>query len=291
MALSPSPRVIRLTLLVLPSLITLSSLWITVAVALSAQAGSIRDATVDRVQGVASSLAELPDVRATVEAASAAGTPDDLADAADLAPATAQLQPVAELIARAADVYYVVITDDEGVRITHPLASERGVQVATTNRSVLEGTPFLGTETGPSGPALRAKIPVRDDAGAVVGMVAVGVREADIAARREEALEDLLPWGIGALIVATMASSFLTAAVERRFRRLDGLALEHAQMSRTTRGLEGAVARVHHPAPRDPRAGLARRRPDGALVHRGRRPGWRSAARHGRECRERRRRP
>ncbi|WP_149084142.1 MULTISPECIES: sensor histidine kinase [Microbacterium] len=238
MAPSPSQRVIRLTLLVLPSLITLSSLSITVAVALSAQASSIRESTVDRVQEVASSLAELPDVRATVEAASSAGTPEDLADAADLAPATARLQPVAELIARAAGVYYVVITDDEGVRITHPLASQRGVQVATTNRSVLEGTPFLGTETGPSGPALRAKIPVRNDTGAVVGMVAVGVREADIAARRDEALADLLPWGIGALIVGTMASSILTAAVERRFRRLDGLAVEHAQMSRTTAALK-----------------------------------------------------
>lgn len=238
MAPSPSQRVIRLTLLVLPSLITLSSLSITVAVAFSLQASSIRDSTVHRVQEVATSLAELPDVRATLEEATTAGTLDDLADAADLAPATARLQPVAELVARAAGVYYVVITDDEGVRITHPLASERGVQVATTNRSVLDGTPFLGTETGASGPALRAKMPVRDGAGRVVGMVAVGVREADIAARHEEALEDLLPWGIGALIVGTMASSILTAAVERRFRRLDDLAAEHAQMGRTTAALK-----------------------------------------------------
>ncbi len=238
MAFQPSQRFVRLSLLVLPSLITLAALWITVAVALSIQTNSIREAAAGRVQEVASSLANLSDVRTAVEAATTAGTSDDLADAADLAQATARLQPVAELVARAAGVYYVVVTDDEGVRITHPLASQRGVQVSTTNRSVLEGTPFLGTETGPSGPALRAKVPVRDDDGDVVGMVAVGVLEADISAEHEEALNALLPWGIGALIVGTVASSILTAAVERRFRRLDSLASEHAQMSRTTAALK-----------------------------------------------------
>lgn len=238
MAFQPSQRFVRLSLLVLPSLITLAALWITVAVALSIQTNSIREAAAGRVREVASSLADLSDVRTAVEAATAAGTSGDLADASDLAPATASLQPIAELVARAAGVYYVVVTDDEGVRITHPSASQRGVQVSTTNRSVLEGTPFLGTETGPSGPALRAKVPVRDDEGDVVGMVAVGVLETDLSVEREEALEALLPWGIGALIVGTVASSFLTAAVERRFRRLDGLASDHAQMSRTASALK-----------------------------------------------------
>ncbi|QCQ18276.1 histidine kinase [Microbacterium sp. RG1] len=223
-------------MLVLPSIVTLAALGVTTTVALALQESRIRDATAERVQEVATSLAALSEVRQTVASVSDAGTPDDLADAADLASATASLQPIAELVARAAGVYYVVVTDDEGVRITHPLASERGVQVSTTNASVLAGTPFLGTETGPSGPSLRAKVPVVDG-DRVVGMVAVGVLESDIAAEREKALGALLPWAMGALIAATLASSALTAAVERRFRRLDELALEHAQMGRTTAAL------------------------------------------------------
>ncbi|MBY0686926.1 histidine kinase [Microbacterium marinilacus] len=232
-------------MLVLPSVITLAALSVTTAVALSLQESRIREATAERVQEVATSLAVLREVREVLEQATTAGAPDDLADAADLADATGRLQPIAELVAQAAGVYYVVVTDDEGVRITHPLAAERGVQVSTTNESVLAGTPFLGTETGPSGPSFRAKEPVRDDDGDIVGMVAVGVREADIAAERADALGALLPWAVGALVVATLASSVLTAAVERRFRRLDGLAAEHAQMQRTTTALREQAHEFH----------------------------------------------
>ena len=234
MASPRRPRALRLVLLVLPSVVTLAALSATLAVAMTVQERTIRDATAERVMGVAQSLADLADVRTTLATVTDAGTPADLADAADLAAATTALQPIAELVGESAGVYYVVITDDEGVRITHPLASERGVQVETTNSSVLRGETFLGTERGASGPSLRAKVPVRASDGTVVGMVAVGVLESSIAADRDAALAALLPWGIGALVVASLASSALTAMVERRFRRADAVAAENAQMRRTT---------------------------------------------------------
>lgn len=227
----------RLVLLVLPSVVTLAALSATVATALAAQERTIREATTERVLEVASSLADLPEVREAVTGAMSAGSPSVLADAADLAPATAILQPIAELVGEAAGVYYVVITDDEGVRITHPLASERGVQVETANASVLAGETFVGTEVGASGPSLRAKVPVRGSDGTPIGMVAVGVLESQIAGELDEAVGALLPWAIGALVIATLASSILTAAVERRFRRLDVIAAEHAQMRRTATAL------------------------------------------------------
>ena len=227
----------RLVLLVLPSVVTLAALSATVATALAAQERTIREATTERVLEVASSLADLPEVREAVTGATGAGSSTDLADAADLADATAILQPIAELVGEAAGVYYVVITDDEGVRITHPLASERGVQVETANASVLAGETFVGTEVGASGPSLRAKVPVRGSDGTPIGMVAVGVLESQIAGELDEAVGALLPWAIGALVVATLASSILTAAVERRFRRLDVIAAEHAQMRRTATAL------------------------------------------------------
>ncbi len=227
----------RLVLLVLPSVVTLAALSASVAISLAAQERTIREATTERVLEVASSLADLPEVREAVAGAMSAGSPSVLADAADLAPATAILQPIAELVGEAAGVYYVVITDDEGVRITHPLASERGVQVETANASVLAGETFVGTEVGASGPSLRAKVPVRGADGTPIGMVAVGVLESQIAGELDEAVGALLPWAIGALVVATLASSILTAAVERRFRRLDVIAAEHAQMRRAATAL------------------------------------------------------
>lgn len=236
MAFTLRPRATRLVMLVLPSVITLAAFSATIAVAFALQERAIRASAEERVLEVATSLAELNEVRETLSTTTDAGTPDDLADATDLASATEILQPIAELVGEAAGVYYVVITDDEGVRITHPLASERGVQVSTTNASVLAGETFLGTERGASGMSLRAKVPVR--AGdTIVGMVAVGVLESSLSAERDEALAGLLPWGIAALVVATLAGSALTAAVERRFRRLDVVAAENAQMRRTTTAL------------------------------------------------------
>lgn len=231
-------RAVRLGMLLLPSLIVLSAVGVTAEVAIAAQERSIRASTADRVREVAASLAVLPEVQRMLESTVDSGDDDDPADADDLAEATEQLQPLADIVAQAAGVYYVVITDDEGVRITHPLPSERGVRVSTTNESVLAGAEFLGTETGPSGRSLRAKVPVFGDGDRIIGMVAVGVLESSLSARREEALGDILPWIIGALVVGTLASSAVGATIERRFRRLDEQAAEHEHLRRITTALQ-----------------------------------------------------
>ncbi|MDQ1172511.1 two-component system CitB family sensor kinase [Microbacterium testaceum] len=231
-----TPRAARRVLVVLPSVIVLFAVGLTTVIAASVQERRIRDDTVERVFDVASGLAELDDVRTAAASVSRAGTAEDLADAEDLAPATTVLQPLADLVERTTGVFYVVITDDEGVRITHPEAAQRGVLVETANASVLAGTPFVGIETGPSGSTVRAKVPISSD-GTIVGMVAVGVLESRMLSDRDEALGALLPWALGALVIGTLASSLLAAAIERRFRQADALAAEQEQTTRTMAAL------------------------------------------------------
>ncbi len=180
----------RIAVLALPSLIVLAATGVTTGVAAAVQERSIRTSVVEQVSGVASSLAELPEVRDAVVAVVDAGAPGSLADADALAPATAALQPIASLVEGASGVSYVVVTDDDGVRITHPDPAERGEVVETTIAPVLAGERFVGTETGPSGATLRAKVPIVDAEGRVVGVVAVGVLESTIAADRARALGD-----------------------------------------------------------------------------------------------------
>ncbi|WP_309068466.1 ATP-binding protein [Microbacterium sp.] len=235
--LDTQARAVRRVMIVLPSVIVLAAVALTTVVAITLQERSIRDTTAQRVHEVATGLAALREVRTALGAAAPAGTPGDTADAADLASATAALQPLADLVERTAGVYYVVITDDEGVRITHPDPAQRGVQVATTTDAVLAGEEFLGTETGPSGPSLRAKVPVRAADEDVVGMVAVGILESSISAQRDEAMGSLLPWTFAALVAATLASSLLAAAIERRFRRLDAVQAQHEQLRHVTAAL------------------------------------------------------
>ncbi|RGE21148.1 histidine kinase [Leucobacter sp. wl10] len=221
----------RLAVLLLPSLIVLVSVGLTASIAAAVQERSVRTATGERVQDVARTLAGLSQVRGALQRAEAEGS------SAGRERATSELQPLADVIERASGVEFVVITDAAGIRITHPTAAERGEPVSTDNSAVLAGEEFLGTETGTLGSTLRAKVPVRDGADRVIGTLSVGILEARIAADRDEALRQLLPWALGALVLGTLASSLLAAALERRFRRLDGAAREHERLRRTATAL------------------------------------------------------
>lgn len=231
MAARIRPFAMRLAILLLPSLIVLVSVGLTAAIAVSVQERSIRTATGERVQEVATTLAELSQVR---EALQRVATDDS---DAGWERAAAELQPLADVIEHAAGVDFVVITDTAGIRVTHPTASERGRAVSTDNSAVLEGEEFLGTETGTLGATLRAKVPVHDGNDRVVGTLSVGILESHISAERNEALTQLLPWAAGALVLGTLASSLLATALERRFRRLDEAAREHERLRRTATAL------------------------------------------------------
>lgn len=253
-------RAARIAVLLLPCLIVLACVGITTGIAVSVQERSVREATAERVRGVATSLAELDQVRAALETAEAdpgtrtdpaAGSEadsavgEDPAAGPDLAAATRSLQPLADVVEHAAGVDYVVITDDRGLRITHPSPEARGEPVSTDASDVLAGEEFLGTETGTLGPTLRAKVPVRDGEGAVIGTLSVGILESRIAEDLDEALRRLLPWAFGALIAGTLASSLIAAGLFRRFRRFDESARELEGVRRTTAALQEQSHEFH----------------------------------------------
>lgn len=222
-----TPRYVRLAMLFLPTLIVVVGVVLTASIAATVQERSIRDTTAERVSDVALSLAELAQVRSALALVET-----------DMAAATADLQPLADVIERAAGVDYVVISDEHGIRATHPTPSERGKQVSTDNSTVLAGESFLGTETGTLGSTLRAKVAVRDESGEIIGALSVGILESRIAADASEAFGRLLPWVIGALIAGTLASSAIAAVLERRFRRFDEAAREAAELRRTAAALQ-----------------------------------------------------
>ena len=229
-----SSRFARLAILLLPTLIVLAGVGVTTSIAISVQESSIRDATADRVRDVATSLSQLDQVRTVLERTGS-----------DVSAATRELQPLADVVEEAAGVDYLVITDDRGIRITHPTPSERGKPVSTSIEDVLRGEEFLGTERGTIGTTLRAKIPVRDADGAVIGSLSVGILESRISADFDVALHQLLPWALGALLAGTLASSLLAALLERRFRRLDAVAQEAEAVRRTAAALREQTHEFH----------------------------------------------
>ena len=237
----------RLGLLLLPSLIVLACVGVTASIALSVQERGIREATAERVSDVATSLSELDQVRTAIagEGDRPRAEQSEAERDAVLAAATRELQPLADVVSRAAGVDYVVIADDRGMRATHPDPEKRGGRVSTDHAGVLAGKKYLGTEAGTLGPTLRAKVPVRAADGTVIGVVSVGILETRIAAEFDEALGRLLPWAVGALIAGTLASSLIAAAIERRFRLLDETAREAEQLARTATALQEQSHEFH----------------------------------------------
>lgn len=221
------PRVRVALVVIVQCTIVLLCVLITTAVAAVVQERSLRTATAERVLDVSRSLAALDQVRAGVQA----GTPA----------AASELQQLADLLEEAAGVDYVVITDADGIRLTHPTPGERGDPVSTDPAGVLAGEVFVGTETGTLGPTLRAKVPVYDG-DRVVGTASVGVLESEIWDDYEQAVAGMLPWVLGSIVVGCVVSTVVTGLVGRRVRRLE----RHAQRLRVDRRIADALRDQTH---------------------------------------------
>ncbi len=120
--------------------------------------------------GIARTLAEDAQVRETVTAISAS---DDEPDAPRCATGSCSRSPPPSWRAHTGALF-VVITDDHGIRLAHPLPSRIGEVVSTPFAEVLAGHEVVDWQTGTLGESARAKVPVRDDTGTPVGEISVG---------------------------------------------------------------------------------------------------------------------
>ncbi|MGO3717072.1 MAG: sensor histidine kinase, partial [Glutamicibacter arilaitensis] len=85
-----------------------------------------------------------------------------------------ELQRLADAVIGQEQAYFVVITEDRGLRLSHPNPEELGKMVST-DPVALEGIEAVSREHGTLGESVRAKVPIYSNAGAVVGEVSVGV--------------------------------------------------------------------------------------------------------------------
>lgn len=185
-----------------------------IAFALLAFLGHRRLAAEDghRVLDVARVLAESPAVRSDV-----ARYDRPLIDSPALTDELERgpLQNIASVVRERTDALFVVITNSQGIRLSHPTVEELGKRVSTDPSAVLSGHEEVTRQTGTLGPSVRAKVPVRGpNSDRVVGEVSVGMSTAKVHAQLRSDL-----WAAGwmsviALAVGTLASWLLA----RRWR-------------------------------------------------------------------------
>src|SRR5699024_8753721 len=181
----------------------------------------------------ARTLAIDPDVRqaATETSAEHAETPDDETVSA--------LLDITDDLRDRSGISFAVITDDRGIRLTHPDRSKIGHRVSTSPAEALAGRESVSHESGTLGETVRAKVPIHSSADdeTVVGEVSVGIYASilDADVRRELVL-------LGTVAVVALAlAGIVSVMLGRRLRRATlGVGPEElAEMARD----QGAVLR------------------------------------------------
>jgi two-component system, CitB family, sensor kinase len=196
---------LRTQLLGLQLLIVMATVCLVGVVATLMQATQIRESYQQQMVGVAQSVATLPSV----------------VQAFDSENPSATIQPIAELIRRASGVTYVVVTDREGTRLSHPNPDRIGERVSTDPSVPLSGRMYVGTQTGTLGESWRVKLPIRDEYGVVIGAASVGILESELRADLFDDLPGLALWLVGAVLLGTLGAVWVSRLVWRRIYRLE----------------------------------------------------------------------
>ena len=112
---------------------------------------------------------------------SVAAMPDVIEAFADPQP-SAVIQPIAEAIRKSEAASFVVVANADGIRYSHPNPKLIGQRVSTDPSPALSGQSWVGTEQGTLGRSVRAKVPIFDAQGHVMGIVSVGFLEDQVQA-------------------------------------------------------------------------------------------------------------
>ncbi len=169
------------------------------------QEQQLREGYQDRMIAVAQSVAGLPVITSAFD---------------DVDPA-ATIQPVAEVVREASDVTYVVVSDDAGIRFSHPNPDRIGEKVSTDPTIPLSGQVYVGTQTGTLGESWRVKVPIFDDVGEVMGQVSVGILESELRADFLGNLTVLLITLVIAAVIGVIGSAWVGRLIRRRIYGLE----------------------------------------------------------------------
>ena len=149
------------------------------------------------------------------------------------------VQRYAAQVRRATGALYVVVTDDAGIRFSHPTTSLIGQRVSTDPSEALAGREVVAIQRGTLGDSARGKVPLRAADGRVVGEVSVGIDIADLNHRM---------WQLAGLLALVAAAALAlgslgAVALARRLRQAT-LGLEPEDMADLLREHEAVLGGV-----------------------------------------------
>lgn len=215
-------------------LLQLTVVVVTLGVAFALAAGILNRRLIEeygnRSLDIARVVASVPAVREEVAQANRGlPSPDQLAQG--------YLERISSQIERATHVLFVVITNDQGLRLSHPNVTELGRPVSTDPSAALSGREEIVQQTGTLGPSVRAKVPVRDpDSDRIIGQVSVGMSTSSLYGLLSNEYRFAVITGGPALVLGVVLSVLLA----RRWRE-QTLDLQPTEMTELVRTQEAVL--------------------------------------------------
>lgn len=179
----------------------------------------VEQQTGDRALSVARTVAIMPAVAAGFDSPNPSAT----------------IQPLAESIRQATGVGFIVISDRNMIRYSHPNPELVGRSLLDPpptgnlpedDARPLRGETIVALEDGSLGPSIRAKVPIYGPDGAIVGAVSVGI----LVERVQDVLASHLP-EIGAAAAAALVLGILVAFLHARHVKAEILGLEPSEIA------------------------------------------------------------
>jgi len=140
----------------------------------------------------------------------------DIRDAFALPHPERVIDPIAERIRRRTQAAFIVVANRDGIRYSHPDKSKIGEQISTDPSVALSGKEFVGVQTGTLGRSMRAKVPLYDARGRVLGLVSVGVLESAVTAKLLSDLPVILIPPLLGLLLGVLGSVLLARRIKRQ---------------------------------------------------------------------------
>ncbi|ASE44870.1 sensor histidine kinase DpiB [Citrobacter braakii] len=152
-----------------------------------------------------------------------------------------RLATIADKLQSGTDFDYVVIGDTNSVRLYHPNPEKIGYPMQFTKPGALErGESYFITGKGSIGMAMRAKTPIFDDDGKIIGVVSIGYLISKIDSWRSDFLLPMAGVFILLLLVLMLLSWLFAAHIRRQM-----LGMEPKQIARVVRQQEALFSSVY----------------------------------------------
>lgn len=161
-----------------------------------------------------------------------------------------QLKIIADKLNQDSDYDYVVIGDENSMRLYHPNSEKVGFKMQWNKPGALENgeSYFIGGE-GSIGNAMRAKTPVYDENGTVIGVVSIGYLTNKIDTSRSELFVQTGATFVGVLVILLFLSWVFTRLIQRQMLGMEPE--EITQLVQVQKGIfeavfEGIIAVNYH---------------------------------------------